>query len=196
MDWKRAERKLKILSMRMSDKTEPVYELFPRFVECGKEQPFLPRVERQFERNGILFDFIIMPASVLMEENKNEYFYPGEVEELVEKALRTLAVTQNPNFSEEEHILSFSLTQLMLVLEKNTGKDILDKDQIELSLNILCNVEYQLANDGRVMIFRPINGLLTQKKNSEIYYKVRFLPIFFNNVQMLNLCFGKEKRLF
>lgn len=182
--------------MRTVEKTEYFYEFLPRFVtdlpEPENEQRLLPVIERRVERDGILFDFIILPASVLIDGNRNEYFYPGATEERVEKALRILAVSENPNFSNQEKTLNFSTKQLITIFMQDSWKDVLNKDQIDLSLNILCNTSYQIIRDERAMIFRPLSELTTKEKDDEIYYKVRISPVFFNSVQILNLCFGTE----
>ena len=182
--------------MSASEKNADIYRMLPRFVyemeNEGEKARFLPKIERSFERNGIRFKFEITPAYIPVEGVGDSNFYPGPAEELIENALRMLAVEDNPNFKKDLDAVVFSSADLIKQLEKLAGGKSYSRDRIKHSLAILCSVGFELSDGDRRMSFRSINFLREKEKDGETYFMVGFSALFFDGDELFDICFGNE----
>jgi hypothetical protein len=177
---------------------ENVYILLPRFVTDPDEQPelaegkYLPAIVRDFEWENLEFTFVISPARVRNEKGEDRYYYPGEREQYIESALRQLAVEDNVNFRSDEFTLDFSLHQIMIELI-NINRDLrLDREDIELGIKILGDINYELIgrnSGGSELYFRPIERLVIREQDGEIYYRAQFSQLFFSRTKQFDFCF-------
>lgn len=183
-------------AMISSRNTENIYMLLPRFVfepdVIYTDKRHLPEITRDFERNGVRFDFIISPALIYSQNDENRHYYPGKREEVVETALRELSVEENPSFIKKDLVLMFRLGYLLEYVADNFVDALYTVDEIELSLHILSGVVYNLDDGGNEMCVRPIEELSRVEKNNEIYYYLQFSSLFLGDNQVFDYCFGDK----
>ena len=73
----------------------PKYVTNPKLVDAMREGgKYLPLMKRHFRHRGEGYHVIIRPARLVDREGKEKEYYPGIREELVEDALRKLALEQ------------------------------------------------------------------------------------------------------
>jgi len=185
--------------MSKSKKNGDIYTMLPRFVTEAEPEPenprFLRMIERSFERSGIRFKFEIVPACILVENVGTSNFYPGAAEEVMEIALRRLAVEDNPEFDKSESTLVFSLTEIKAELEEVSAGKSYSREQIERSLAILCRVGYELSDDRRHLCFHALDGLLEKEKHGETHYMVQFSALFLNGNELFDSWFQSRRSL-
>ena len=124
------------------------YDFIPKY-HWGKVEringKFLDSLERNFECKGQTYKVKISPAGVEDKDGVERYYYPSKREELVEDALRKLAVEGQGMFLDELAGVSFTLYQLQQELKKNGHSYSLD--QIKESLQI-CNQAHLSLKDS------------------------------------------------
>lgn len=128
--------------------TIELYDFIPKY-HWGKVNringKFLDSLEREFECRGKNYKVKIRPAGVEDKNGLERYYYPSKREELVEDALRKLAVEGQGLFLDELAGVSFTLYQLQKELKKNGHSYSLD--QIKESLQI-CNQAHLSLRDS------------------------------------------------
>lgn len=180
--------------------TENIYILLPRFVTEQEEinytgDKYLPALFREFELENLKFSFVISPARLRSEAGEDRYYYPGHRENLIEEALRRLAVVDNTNFRLAESTLDFTLTQLMdeiYSLDDDVDQT-LKRDDTELGMKILGDVKYELLHCTSELYFRPIERLVIREENGEVYYRAQFSALFFARTEQFDFCFLNNK---
>lgn len=182
--------------MSKSRNIENIYMLLPRFVSDQdvkyNDKRHLPEITRDFERNGVRFNFVISPALVYNPNDGNKHYYPGEREKIVESALRELAVEENPNFIKSNLALIFRLRYFLKHLADHPAGILYTTDEIELSLHILLGTTYQLDDGESEIYVRPVEELNRIEKNEEVYYYLQFSSMFLGNNQIFDFCFGDK----
>lgn len=144
-----------------------IWDSTPRYSVSRKEQTKrrdanggLPLLTIPFEYRGLRYSAVIQPAMV-RDGDQVLAFYPSASEELVEDALRKLAVRQNQGFYEQEKArsgVSFSLHELReeLAVRGHTRS----YHQIMQSLTILQRSHIEIrSGDGRGERFIAANYL-------------------------------------
>jgi hypothetical protein len=175
---------------------ENIYKLLPRFVSESDvkhtDKCHLPEVKRDFERNGVRFNFVISPALIYNPNEGNKHYYPGEREKIVELALRELAVEENPNFIKSNLALIFRLRYFLEYLAHHSAGSVYTTGEIELSLHILSGTTYQLDDGKSEMYVRPVEELKRVEENEEVYYYLQFSSMFLGDNQVFDYCFGDK----
>jgi hypothetical protein len=98
------------------------YDFCPKYVYWRSERfqdKFLDRIEREFECRGTSYRLSVDPAKVKDSDGVVRDYFPGLVEELVEDALRKLAVDGHGLFLDDQAAVTFSLYELQQELAKN-----------------------------------------------------------------------------
>jgi hypothetical protein len=97
------------------------YDFCPKYVYWRMERlqdKFLDRIERDFECRGSGYRLSIDPAKVKDSDGVVRDYFPGVVEELVEDALRKLAVDGHGLFLDDQAAVTFTLYELQQELAK------------------------------------------------------------------------------
>lgn len=97
------------------------YDFCPKYVYWRMERlqdKFLDRIEREFECRGSGYRLSIDPAKVKDSDGVVRDYFPGVVEELVEDALRKLAVDGHGLFLDDQAAVTFTLYELQQELAK------------------------------------------------------------------------------
>jgi hypothetical protein len=98
------------------------YDFCPKYVYWRNERvqdKFLDRLERDFQCRGLEYKLSIDPAKVKDSDGVVRDYFPGLVEELVEDALRKLAVDGHGLFLDDQAAVTFTLYELQQELAKN-----------------------------------------------------------------------------
>lgn len=98
------------------------YDFCPKYVYWRNERvqdKFLDRIEREFQCRGVEYNLSIDPAKVKDSDGVVRDYFPGLVEELVEDALRKLAVDGHGLFLDDQAAVTFTLYELQQELAKN-----------------------------------------------------------------------------
>lgn len=98
------------------------YDFCPKYVYWRNERvqdKFLDRIEREFQCRGQEYNLSIDPAKVKDSDGVVRDYFPGLVEELVEDALRKLAVDGHGLFLDDQAAVTFTLYELQQELAKN-----------------------------------------------------------------------------
>lgn len=88
------------------------YDFCPKYVYWRTERlqdKFLDRIERDFECRGQKYNIAIDPAKIKDSDGIVRDYFPGTVEELVEDALRKLAVVGHGLFLDDQAAVTFTL---------------------------------------------------------------------------------------
>jgi hypothetical protein len=177
-------------------KIENVYMLLPRFVletEVRDENGhFRSAVFKDFERNGMRFTLVILPATIHNTGSGSKHYYPGEREELVELVLRKMAIDENPNFIKEDLVLMFNLRFFLDYIKETDKEASYTSDEIELALQILTSTQYELHKKHIGLSFNAIDELRSASENEEIYYYARLNRMFLGNNTIFDRCFGNK----
>jgi hypothetical protein len=115
---------------------------------------FLNEHQAQFQHRGRAYTRTIFPALVTDLDGVKRYFYPSATEELVEDALRKLAIEQQAGYFDQPNYRSgviFSLYTLREELKKRGHSR--SYQEIILALNILSRstIEIRLQENGEVV---------------------------------------------
>lgn len=98
------------------------YDFCPKYVYWRLERfqdKFLDRIEREFEVRQRKYRLSIDPAKVKDSDGVVRDYFPGVAEELVEDALRKLAVDGHGLFLDDQAAVTFTLYELQQELAKN-----------------------------------------------------------------------------
>lgn len=162
----------------------PKYFVSRKDMNGMRSDGFLPTIERDFVFRGRGFRVRIRPARLADEDGRDKEFYPSAREELVEDALRKIAVEQNYGFYEDtpptqQSGAVFSLHMLRRELSSR-GHSLSYQEVIE-SLDILagCHIGI-IAGDGEGDYQAPIlSGLLrVSRKEYREDPKARWVAFF------------------
>jgi hypothetical protein len=185
---------------RLSNTIE-LWDGVPKYFVSRKEMNelrtdgFLPTIEREFVFRGRGFRVRIRPARLADENDRDKEFYPSAREELVEDALRKIAVEQNYGFYDDtppnqQSGVVFSLHMLRRELSSR-GHSLSYQEVIE-SLDILsgCHVGI-IAADGKGDYQAPIlSGLLRvsrreYREDHNARWVAFFNPLVTQSIRML-----------
>lgn len=156
--------------------TVELYDFLPKYV-WGKSNRindrFLESVEREFECRGKKYSLTLHPARIKTDGVQKE-FYLSKREEIVEDALRKIAVFGEAVYLDKKIGMSFSIYQLQKELKKSGHS--FSRQQIVESLNILAGSRIVLTchDDDQVWTFSPIETLGFKGINDETHTFVRF----------------------
>lgn len=106
--------------------TIELYDQMPKYFfggaerEIGKTVDALPILSRNFKHRSKEFNLNISPAALIDRKNgKTVHHYPSQREELVEDALRKLAVNKKGIFLDNDAAVKFTLYELQQELQKS-----------------------------------------------------------------------------
>ncbi len=157
--------------------TVELYDFLPKYV-WGKSSRindrFLESIERNFECRGKKYSLTMHPARIKTKSGVQKEYYLSKKEEIVEDALRKIAIFGEAVYLDKKIGMSFSIYQLQKELEK-TGHSY-SRQQIIDSLNILANTKIVLTchDDDQIWTFSPIETLGFKGINEETHTFVRF----------------------
>lgn len=157
--------------------TVELYDFLPKYV-WGKStrinDRFLESIERDFECRGKKYSLTMHPARVKTKTGVQKEYYLSKKEEIVEDALRKIAIFGEAIYLDKKIGMSFSIYQLQKELKKSGHS--FSRQQIIESLNILANTKIVLTchDDDQVWTFSPIETLGFKGINDETHTFVRF----------------------
>lgn len=166
--------------------TVELYDFIPKY-HWGKVErvngTFLKSLDREFECRGKRYHVNIQPASIKDKNGEEKYYYPSKREELVEDALRKLAVKGQGLFLDDAAGVTFTLHQLQEELRRNGHS--YDKDQIKDALLICAKTNLTVTSeDGSAILVSGLFetlGLQTREdwlsKGQKSKAFVRFNPL-------------------
>lgn len=129
------------------------YDIIPKY-HWGRVQRiegrFLEELDREFECKGIKYTVTVNPARIKESDGKSRDYYPTKREELVEDALRKLAVEGRGVYLDDQAGVKFTLYQLQQELKRNGHN--YNITQIKQALQI-CNQSSLVvkAADGKTL---------------------------------------------
>lgn len=159
------------------------YDFCPKYVYSPVKRlqdKFLERLEREFECRGSKYRLSIDPARIKDNDGVVREYFPGVIEELVEDALRKLAVDGHGLFLDDQAAVSFTLYELQQELAKTGHTYSLDQIKKALAVCVGTTIHITTVNGDTVFsdhLFETV-GLTTreewkgQGKKSQAY--VRF----------------------
>jgi hypothetical protein len=130
------------------------YDFCPKYVYWRTERlqdKFLDRLEREFECRGATYNISIDPAKIKDSDGVVRDYYPGVVEELVEDALRKLAVDGHGLFLDDQAAVTFTLYELQQELAK-TGHTY-SLEQIKKALMVCVGTTIHLTTQSGETVF-------------------------------------------
>lgn len=130
------------------------YDFCPKYVYWRVERlqdKFLDRIEREFECRGANYRLSIDPAKIKDSDGVVRDYFPGVIEELVEDALRKLAVDGHGLFLDDQAAVTFTLYELQQELAK-TGHTY-SLDQIKKALMVCVGTTIHLTTDSGETVF-------------------------------------------
>lgn len=180
--------------MDKSERIGSIYTLLPRYVvaQDWHNGDVLHSIARSFEWNGIRFTLVILPACLPNELGGDKCYFPSKREEIVEFALRRLAVRENQNFSSRQRTLYFNGRELLDQSIIDSLEESSEESQIQFGLLVLANIKYRLIGGGAELCFRPIEELVKCEKDGAVYYKVQFSQMFLGEPKVYEFCFGSR----
>lgn len=130
------------------------YDFCPKYIYWRTERlqdKFLDRLEREFECRGQKYNIAIDPAKIKDSDGVVRDYFPGVVEELVEDALRKLAVDGHGMFLDDQAAVTFTLYELQQELAK-TGHTY-SLDQIKKALMVCVGTTIHLTTESGETVF-------------------------------------------
>lgn len=130
------------------------YDFCPKYVYWRVERlqdKFLDRLERDFECRGSTYRLSIDPAKIKDSDGVVRDYFPGMIEELVEDALRKLAVDGHGLFLDDQAAVTFTLYELQQELAK-TGHTY-SLDQIKKALMVCVGTTIHLTTASGETVF-------------------------------------------
>lgn len=130
------------------------YDFCPKYVYWRTERlqdKFLDRIEREFEWRGAKYELSLDPAKIKDSDGIVRDYFPGVVEELVEDALRKLAVDGHGLFLDDQAAVTFTLYELQQELAK-TGHTY-SLDQIKKALMVCVGTTIHLTTASGETVF-------------------------------------------
>lgn len=174
-----------------------IFDALPKF-HWAKQRELTDLSSAEIVRSCTLnkqdYKIVIKPA-ILKKNNKHILVYPGQREEIVEEALRKIAVSGQAVFVDRNVSVVFTLYQLQQEL-KNMGHAF-DINEIKESIEVCRGATLEcFSDDGQTYIsssFFPLIGLTTRgdwsKKGRSAKCFVQFHPMV--TASILNLTFRK-----
>ena len=137
-------------AQRKYSNTVELYDFIPKY-HWGKQEridgTLLHSLERDFECRGVRYKVRIDPARVKGTDGLVRDYFPGQREELVEDALRKLAVAGRGLFLDDMAGVTFTLYQLQQELKRNGHS--YSKAEIKEALYICAKTNIEVTtNDG------------------------------------------------
>lgn len=129
------------------------YDFCPKYVYWRVDRlndKFLDRIEREFECRGSKYRLAIDPAKIKDSDGVVRDYYPGMIEELVEDALRKLAVDGHGCFLDEQAAVSFTLYELQQELAKTGHTYSLTQIKNALAVCVGTTIHITTANGDTV----------------------------------------------
>lgn len=177
-------------------RTIELYDFIPKYFWGKAERingEFLRSIERDFECRGKKYRVRINPARIQSKDGITRDHYPGQREEVVEDALRKLAVEGRGKFLDDSAGVVFTLYELQQEL-KRTGHSY-SYDQIKETLFICAGSHIQLfSEDGSAVLLSNIFetlGLATledwKTKGSDAKCFVRFNALVTRAIQQFDI---------
>lgn len=130
------------------------YDFCPKYVYWRMERfqdKFFDRIEREFECRGTEYRLSIDPAKIKDSDGVVRDYFPGVVEELVEDALRKLAVDGHGLFLDDQAAVTFTLYELQQELAK-TGHTY-SLEQIKKALMVCVGTTIHLTTQSGETVF-------------------------------------------
>ena len=130
------------------------YDFCPKYVYWRSERvsdKFLDRIEREFECRGSGYRLSIDPAKIKDSDGVVRDYFPGVAEELVEDALRKLAVDGHGLFLDDQAAVTFTLYELQKELSK-TGHTY-SLEQIKKALMVCVGTTIHLTTQSGDTVF-------------------------------------------
>ncbi len=130
------------------------YDFCPKYVYWRIERlqdKFLDRIEREFECRGATYRLSIDPAKIKDSDGVVRDYFPGVVEELVEDALRKLAVDGHGLFLDDQAAVTFTLYELQQELAKTGHTYALE--QIKKALMVCIGTTIHLTTQTGETVF-------------------------------------------
>ncbi len=130
------------------------YDFCPKYVYWRIERfqdKFFDRIERDFECRGTGYRLSIDPAKIKDSDGVVRDYFPGVVEELVEDALRKLAVDGHGLFLDDQAAVTFTLYELQQELAK-TGHTY-SLEQIKKALMVCVGTTIHLTTQTGETVF-------------------------------------------
>lgn len=155
--------------VRFYSNTIELYDFIPKYYwgkiqrTCGK---YLPLLEREFECRGKAYRVTIQPAALKDKHGIERSYYPSKREELVEDALRKMAVDGHGLFLDDAAGVVFSLHSLQQELKRNGHS--YNKDQIKDALLICARTNLSVTTgDGQSVLVSNIFATLGLQSRDE-----------------------------
>ncbi len=130
------------------------YDFCPKYVYWRIERlqdKFLDRIEREFECRGSGYRLSVDPAKVKDSDGVVRDYFPGVAEELVEDALRKLAVDGHGLFLDDQAAVTFTLYELQQELAK-TGHTY-SLEQIKKALMVCIGTTIHITTQNGETVF-------------------------------------------
>ncbi len=130
------------------------YDFCPKYVYWRVERlqdKFLDRIEREFDCRGASYRLSLDPAKIKDSDGIVRDYFPGVIEELVEDALRKLAVDGHGLFLDDQAAVTFTLYELQQELAK-TGHTY-SLDQIKKALMVCVGTTIHLTTISGETVF-------------------------------------------
>lgn len=139
---------------KLYSNTIEFYDFCPKYVYWRMERlqdKFLDRLEREFECRQIKYNISIDPAKVRDSDGVVRDYFPGVIEELVEDALRKLAVDGHGLFLDDQAAVTFTLYELQQELAK-TGHTY-SLEQIKKALMVCVGTTIHITTHNGETVF-------------------------------------------
>ena len=187
--------------------TIELYDFVPKYV-VGKTQDasriegrYLEPIKRTFQNRGKDYQVTLVPARIEVEDNVFIDYFLGVREEIVEDALRKLAVEGQGIMLDNQIGMCFTLYQVRMEVMKSGHT--YSNDQIIEALKIMANASIQisgLADDealtvkekskqgkkiknGKELFFHPLESLSFDSGENQTPTFVRFSPLVTKSIQ-------------
>ncbi len=157
--------------------TIELYDVLPKYVYGGVkriEGKFLHNIERAFVFRNKKFNINISPALIRNRNGIEKAYYLGEREELVEDALRKIAIDKGSAVIDDSVGVYFSLYEVEQELSKRGHG--YNKNQIKEAIQILHNSSIKIESEDRndQFDFHPIDVYAFSKRGSKDRSFVKF----------------------
>jgi hypothetical protein len=169
-----------------------LYDLAPKYVfyaekrEAGK---YLPVVERSFEYADIGYEIQVRPARLKVDGVECEH-YPGEREQVVEEALRRIAIERRRTSMIDESVgLRFSLYELRQELTRVGHAFTIAEIKDAIEVCHLANVSIRKVGASKPMVSAsifPIRAVNEPQPGGDVISYVTFNPLVTEAIRSLS----------
>ncbi|MBT6120132.1 hypothetical protein HOH45_01545 [bacterium] len=163
--------------------TIELYDVMPKYFfgnqmrEKGKSYEYLPEIVREFVHRKEHYTISIRPARIT-KNGRDIDIYPGQREELVEDAIRKIAIDREGVFLDGNLGVPFTLYQVQQELSKNGHGYNLNEIKEALLICHECNIKV-ISKSGEIQVSSsifPALGLATRKEFGKRAF-VQFSPL-------------------